>query len=102
MNSASLADALGRALAVVDAELVEPLELGLQAPRESPPSCARPGRPGDLGERAQARERHVLRVLEVGDVLRPQVALAAEDVRWCRGSSLAGIGSNEYTLLKGR
>ena len=66
-----LAYALGCALAVVDPELIEPLKLGRQPPGEILPVARGPRRPGDLGQRAQPREHHVLRVLEVGDILRP-------------------------------
>src|SRR5581483_11159832 len=65
---------------VVHVEHLQPCEVGGEARHEVRVVLPFARRPQNLGERGLARECHVLGLLGIGDVLRPDLPLRAEDV----------------------
>jgi hypothetical protein len=74
----------------VNAEGREALEVGCEPRLEVPQRSTRQRRPEDLGEGALAGERHVLHLRVDGEVLGPELRLAAEDVA-------VELGRDSYT-----
>src|SRR5918999_4769013 len=68
-----------RRAVVGDAGGVPALALGRDARAEALPVACGVRRPGDLRDRAEAREQHGLQLLERGDRLGPERRLYAED-----------------------